>query len=77
MQNQSKKLFFLRDIGLFLTAGEKVLNNFKNILFLIKNLNQILTPKPKLEPELEVELEPEPEPELEPKPKPESESKPD
>ena len=73
MQNQSKKLFFLCDIGLFLTAGEKVLHNFKNILFLVKNLNQILTPKPKLEPELEVELEPE----LEPKPKPESESKPD
>ena len=47
-----KKKLFLGNIGRFFTVREIVVNNFKNRLFLIKNL------KPKIEPGLESEPKP-------------------
>ena len=47
-----KKKLFLGNIGRFFTVREIVVNNFKNRLFLIKNL------KPKTEPGLESEPKP-------------------
>ena len=63
MKSIEKKLF-LSNIGLFFIPKEKIFNNFKNRLFLIKSF------EPKLEEELEPELEQELEQELKPEPKP-------
>ena len=41
IKSEEKKLF-LRKIRLFFTVREKVLNNFKNRLFLVKNLKSEL-----------------------------------
>ena len=39
---------FLKNARLFLSAREKILNNFKNKIFPIKNSDKILTPEPQL-----------------------------
>ena len=36
MQNQSKKRFFVNNIGLFLNGREEVFNNFKTDYFRLK-----------------------------------------
>ena len=41
---------FLNKIRLFLSAREKILNNFKSKKFPIKNLDEISTPEPKSDP---------------------------
>ena len=58
-----EKELFLSNIGLFYTARGKVLNNFKNRLFQIKNPEI----KPEQEPESEPKLEKEPQPKPDPK----------
>ena len=52
----------LNNIGLFFSAREKVLNNFKSEAFLIKNHNKTLTPEPGRKPTLEATPEPVQEP---------------
>ena len=64
-----EKKLFMNNVVLFLTAREKVLNNFENRLFPIENLEQELEPELEPEPEQEPELEPKPQPERKPKPK--------
>ena len=44
-----KKHFFLNNLGLFFSAREKLLNNFKSSLFSPKNIGKILTREPTLE----------------------------
>ena len=45
-----KKSIFLNNLGLLLSAREKVLNSFKSRLFPIKNLDKIPTREPAAEP---------------------------
>ena len=45
-----EKRSFLYDVGLFLSEREEILNIFKSKLFPIKNLDNISTPEPALEP---------------------------
>ena len=41
---------FLNNVGLFLSARENVLNNFKSKIFQIKHQDKTLTPEPTPEP---------------------------
>ena len=43
-------IFFSNNLGLLLSATENVLNNFKNRLFPIKNLDKISSSEPTPEP---------------------------
>ena len=45
-----EKRSFINNVGLFLSAREKMLNHFKNKIFPIKNLDKIPTPKSTLVP---------------------------
>ena len=49
----ASKMSFLNNAGLFLSAREKILNKFKRIIFLIRNLDEIPTNEPA--PELALE----------------------
>ena len=55
-----EKKSFLNNLGLLFSAREKVLNNFKNRLFPIKNLDKIPArePTPEVQSEQEVATEP-------------------
>ena len=45
------KRSFLNNVGLFLGARKKFLNDFKSSIFLIKNLDEIPLPEPAAAPE--------------------------
>ena len=56
-----EKKFFLNNWGFFLSAREKVLNNFESRLFSIKNLGKTSTHEPKFESAFQPAPEPTPE----------------
>ena len=59
VQKHLKKKSFLNNLGLLFSAREKILDNFKSILFPIKYLDKIPTrqptPKPATKPEVATE----------------------
>ena len=48
--NTVKKRSFQNNMGLFLSAREKILNNIESKVFLIKNINKFSTTKPEERP---------------------------
>ena len=65
---------FLNNLVLLFSAREKVLNNFKSRLFVIKNLDKIPTREPTPEKAAELAAEPTPKVATEPAPKPATEA---
>ena len=65
-----KKISFLNNVGLFLSAREKILNNFRSKLFPLKNTTREEAPEQAFEPTPEPASAPEAAPAPKPAPEP-------